>query len=784
MSSFRNTIKNSQCLPTVFQQAALRSLSSPSNISSDGANSGDGAKRVQYQGEDDASGERLPYGSAPNITVKTCAVRPDLPSPVISTLDRKAHAEARTVSFLAEHTLPLSLAPHLIDYAKEMAKDATILNSLSMSRTSATYKLVDGLGYVTHKRIVQKMRTLPFSINVDECTSQSYQKVFSIMCSVYCEEMQESVVYHYASVTLTKVSAVILQGVVVDLFDKDNIPFSNLVACLCDSANMMRGSSGGFETLLRKENAPHLLDIDGDICHHVHNICKNFCGEFERVVESLQDDIHTDFKYSTDLRQYLQEICNILKCPYHRPKERISHRWLSVYDCLEPNNKMLLALKVLYYSWVDTDLRSAYKSIISDILKDVSGKDLKRIAEISKLCKDKNQNMTKAGKERKKRLVTKLFYEEDTTMLYVDLYMSVLPLFKSFILIFEQSTPMVHKLHDELVDTARCLLGCFIKPEHIKGKSARKLEKLNVEDPALQLPVKQMFTGDKAAQILARMDRKSASYKDTIGMSVPGFEVAECPAEKFRKILKIASIATGKYLLHKFPLSNPLLMKLSALDPIAQGHSSTGAALRGLMEYFPTRLEESEREEYVKEVSKLQLDDQLPSCEAKGKDGEVVPVRIDHWWKQIFPKYPVFAKIVKACLCIISSPVVERNFSIMNDVINKKTNRIDCDTFNAIQSIKYDLQAKKASTIDVYKWEDKLRSPVDKATCYHVQTAYSRYQRRLQEKNPSRVGSRSGKPAVKKSVHQVAESLKKRMLQKRKVVTNASKKGSKKAKTQ
>ena len=72
----------------------------------------------------------------------------------VSMTDRTAHSEARLVSFIAEHNLPLSIAPHLCDLCKEMSKDPEAL----VSRTTATYKLVDGLATADHKRIVQKMR--------------------------------------------------------------------------------------------------------------------------------------------------------------------------------------------------------------------------------------------------------------------------------------------------------------------------------------------------------------------------------------------------------------------------------------------------------------------------------------------------------------------------------------------------------------------------------------------------------------------------------------------------
>ena len=50
----------------------------------------------------------------------------------------------------------------------------------------------------------------------------------------------------------------------------------------------MRGVKSGLEARVR-EIAPHLMDIDGDACHHMHNIVKNFTKHFNSTLEKLLD---------------------------------------------------------------------------------------------------------------------------------------------------------------------------------------------------------------------------------------------------------------------------------------------------------------------------------------------------------------------------------------------------------------------------------------------------------------------------------------------------------------
>lgn len=58
-------------------------------------------------------------------------------------------------------------------------------------------------------------------------------------------------------------------------------------------------------------------------------------------------------------------------------------------------------------------------------------------------------------------------------------------------------------------------------------------------------------------------------------------------------------------------------------------------------------------------------------------------------------------------------------------------------TFNAIQTVKYDLKAAKKTSLKLYHRPDTLRSPVDSSVCYHLQTAYSRSQQKKKQAVPS-----------------------------------------------
>ena len=61
-------------------------------------------------------------------------------------------------------------------------------------------------------------------------------------------------------------------------------------------------------------------------------------------------------------------------------------------------------------------------------------------------------------------------------------YNSILPMFKSFGLIFEQKSLQVHRIHSEISELTHDFFSCFAKHESLKGLTGFKLKKLNIKN--------------------------------------------------------------------------------------------------------------------------------------------------------------------------------------------------------------------------------------------------------------------------------------------------------------
>ena len=91
-------------------------------------------------------------------------------------------------------------------------------------------------------------------------------------------------------------------------------------------------------------------------------------------------------------------------------------------------------------------------------------------------------------------------------------------------------------------------------------------------------------------------------------------------------------------------------------------------------------------------------------------------------------KYPTLSLIVKACLSVFSGLHVEASFSRMNDIIDKKSNRMGIDTYSGIINVKYSLQATSSSAL--YRRLDPIHDSVNKNLCYYIRTAHARFKKR------------------------------------------------------
>ena len=329
--------------------------------------------------------------------------------------DRTSNMEALILAFMSEHSLPLSKTDSVVGLIKECSRDPQALSGVSLSKTPSTYKMQHGLGKTLTDELVVNLKSKPFSLTADESTTIHGKRVLTILVS-FISDAGTQCVEHLASVELAKVDAENISKSIIAVFEDNEIPWINLVSVLFDSCNVMRGIRNGVEVKL-KNKAPHLVDIDGDSCHHVHNVVKEFCRPFDNWLEGLFNDLYADFKYCSQFKELISELARLGGVRFTVPQRFVSHRWLSAYDRAMDTARLLDVYLMFYFAFVPVHEEGLYRGLFEELLQKLpSAKARQHARSILITLRGKSKSMTTEGKEKQNHSQTVYFSKKDNSI--------------------------------------------------------------------------------------------------------------------------------------------------------------------------------------------------------------------------------------------------------------------------------------------------------------------------------------------------------------------------------
>ena len=157
----------------------------------------------------------------------------------------------------------------------------------------------------------------------------------------------------------------------------------------------------------------------------------------------------------------------------------------------------------------------------------------------------------------------------------------------------------------------------------------------------------------------------------------------------------------------------------------------------------------------------------------------------DLWWYKLVKRYPILTKLSLAALTIFHGPRVEGSFSVTGDIMDKKSGRMNVETYSAIQTVKYSLTAKASKSSKMQKnnsifySEDRLKSPVAKKLVKDIRSTKKLYEEDLERKSAKHLEQRKSakqgpqnniqitKKNVLKTSARVEQALKERLVEER-----------------
>ena len=146
-------------------------------------------------------------------------------------------------------------------------------------------------------------------------------------------------------------------------------------------------------------------------------------------------------------------------------------------------------------------------------------------------------------------------------------------------------------------------------------------------------------------------------------------------------------------------------------------------------------------------------------------------VRADTWWFKLEDKYLLLSQMSLALLTIFHGPKAESSFSVMGDVMDKKSGRMNVSTYSAIQTVKYSLNAKlshafRRKSAQVFQRSDRLKSLAMSEVVEGIRNSKKVYKNELavfKTISTDLIAERITKKRVFKTAFQVETALKKKL---------------------
>ena len=197
---------------------------------------------------------------------------------------------------------------------------------------------------------------------MDKSTSTNTKHVFFILVCYYNRTKKRIAVEHLGSVDVSSCTSNNYYSKTKKFFLRHSLLWKKLIALLAESANTMQGEISGIKSLIRTRDASHLLGIDGESCHHMHNEVKKVTSFFNYYLENLFRDISNEFKYCADSLFLLEEVTFHMGKKFRKPITYNVCRCLSVYDMSVEFDGRFDVYRVFFSAFEKADIQLKIKA--------------------------------------------------------------------------------------------------------------------------------------------------------------------------------------------------------------------------------------------------------------------------------------------------------------------------------------------------------------------------------------------------------------------------------------
>lgn len=558
-----------------------------------------------------SSQSKLGFTSSGNVVIKAGSGR------VMCHDDKVSRAEIVLLLCLVKHNYSFSSHSDLIDDLSYILPDSDTVRDMSLGSTKSSYSLANGLGPYFHDQLVKDIQREFYSLVVDETTTQQSKKQLDIIVRYWSLQYNKVAVRYLNSCFLGHATAEVICSSIVNTLSSEGLSLQKMIMFSSDGPNVNIAVKRKLDEQIKAAGGKQLVDIGFCNLHAVHNALHTGLAAVPSwcVDEFVQDVFYWFKNYPSRIDDYMRIVNAMTDDDITGTFMRfVDNRWLSIGPVID---RLLLH----------------FGSIRDFFLKGKFDSTTRENARFKHICCQLQANKA--------------------TLVQLHFVRSVTSDFERFLTMFQDASPLIHLLHDELTELLRRLLLRFVKAELVMDKTANGLIKV-VEK---QLKSEHYLTADA-------IDIGSAVRQ--VMMEIKA-DKSQLPAYKTH-CMDIAKFMEKcvYYLVRKSPLSSVLLKNIACLSPLFRQQPAAVQMIMAVVDHLPYCSSANIKDNVLHQWQTYAADD-IPDdffIMNKGQNedgtGYVKYRHVDDYWHRVLqltdgrgePKYPDLAVVIKMSLSL------------------------------------------------------------------------------------------------------------------------------------
>ncbi|XP_045027180.1 uncharacterized protein LOC123470692 [Daphnia magna] len=273
-------------------------------------------------------------------------------------------------AMVAKGNYPITLMDTLQAPLKAHVNDSAIVSNLRCGRTKTTALVKNVIGPAGKSNLVTILKSLHFSIIVDETTDRTTTKFLVILVRYFNEHQQKLVEEFFSMPVVSDATAAGLKVLILAEFEQVGIHLQNMIGFAADHCSVMLGHKVGLDALLKKDLP--WLTVFGCICHSFAPCSAAALEKLDKSIVQFCHDVHNFIAYSSKRKKEFTECQEFLNAAKHSISYPCKTRWLVFEGCSVRMLERWGPLELYFQSYLAEDNQAAkniYRALTNPKMK-------------------------------------------------------------------------------------------------------------------------------------------------------------------------------------------------------------------------------------------------------------------------------------------------------------------------------------------------------------------------------------------------------------------------------